>query len=334
MLFDLSANTNLRRVATLDPDYPKNVSVKAGTDAVFSVIIKRDGRPTEYTYKWYVNDTLVSDATTAVYTRDTTSDKGTYSVYCEVINKVGMVKTRVANMQVNTLPVLNSSYPANASVTVGSSVTLSVSISTHGYPQSYTYQWYKNGSKISGATSSSYKFTPSALGKTTFYCKVTNSAGTVTSRTATITPRLYLYKSGDLCTSLTGGWDDEGYRYDDNSPAGDASHTSTYLQCMGRWTESQASHEGCNGTQKAISLKAATTLYADCYTTSATTHSRLYVSTKQNYLMDGLVASKYLPETRSTISINVSSLTGSYYICFGASFLNKATSRVYNMWLE
>ena len=56
-----------------------------------------------------------------------------------------------------------------------------------GQNNSYTYQWYKNGSIVSGATSSSYTFTPSAIGTTTLYCEVTNNAGTVTSRTATIT---------------------------------------------------------------------------------------------------------------------------------------------------
>lgn len=103
-------------------------------------------------------------------------------------------------------PVLSTSYPANATVEINNSVTCEVRIATAGYPEAYSYQWYKNGVAVSGATGDSYTFTPTA-GSTTVYCKVTNAAGTVTSRTATITANpVYLYNEGDTCDDLTGGW--------------------------------------------------------------------------------------------------------------------------------
>jgi len=105
------------------------------------------------------------------------------------------------------VPVLNSSYPANTTVEGGKSTTLKVEISTAGNPTSYTYQWYKNGAAISGATASTYSFTPTALGTTTFYCSVTNEAGTVNSRTATITcSKVNLFDYSERFTSITGGW--------------------------------------------------------------------------------------------------------------------------------
>lgn len=104
-------------------------------------------------------------------------------------------------------PVLSTSYPANATVEINNSVTCEVRIATAGYPEAYSYQWYKNGVAVSGATGDSYTFTPTAVGSTTVYCKVTNAAGTVTSRTATITANpVYLYNAGDTCDDLTGGW--------------------------------------------------------------------------------------------------------------------------------
>lgn len=85
------------------------------------------------------------------------------------------------------LPVLDASYPSNMTILLGNSVTSKALVAIDGNPTNYTYQWYKNGNAVSGATNSSYTFTPSAVSNTTVYCKVTTSAGTVTSRTATIT---------------------------------------------------------------------------------------------------------------------------------------------------
>ena len=90
------------------------------------------------------------------------------------------------------LPVLNSAYPANVTVVeaANASASFNVQIATPGKPAEYTYQWYLNGAKISGATNSSYTKTGlTTAGTHTLYCVVTNKAGTVTSRVATLTVR-------------------------------------------------------------------------------------------------------------------------------------------------
>lgn len=111
------------------------------------------------------------------------------------------------NVTLLSVPVLNSSYPADATVTVKNSVTVKVSIATEGFPKSYSYQWYQGGSKVNGATASSYTFTPSSIGTMSVYCVVTNVAGSVQSRTAKITVNpLYLYNPGNECSSVTGGY--------------------------------------------------------------------------------------------------------------------------------
>ncbi len=88
------------------------------------------------------------------------------------------------------LPVLHSSYPANTTVVEGGSAAASfnVQIATAGKPAEYTYQWYLNGTAINGATNSGYTKTGlTAAGTHTLYCAVTNKAGTVISRVATLT---------------------------------------------------------------------------------------------------------------------------------------------------
>lgn len=88
-----------------------------------------------------------------------------------------------------TLPILNASYPQDVTVTASTGGTsgFSVSISEHGRPVEYTYQWYVNGSAVSGATSSTYTRSTVQAGTYTIYCDVTNKAGTVSSRIATLT---------------------------------------------------------------------------------------------------------------------------------------------------
>src|SRR5215472_8029225 len=76
--------------------------------------------------------------------------------------------------------------PANQTVTAGQSATFSVT-ATGTAPLSY--QWQKNGTAISGATSATYTTPPttSADNGAQFNVVVSNSAGTVTSTNATLT---------------------------------------------------------------------------------------------------------------------------------------------------
>src|SRR5213080_3062374 len=76
--------------------------------------------------------------------------------------------------------------PANQTVSVGQTATFSVGAA--GTPP-LTYQWQKNGVDIPGATSSSYTtpVTTSADSGTMFRVVVSNTAGSVTSNSATLT---------------------------------------------------------------------------------------------------------------------------------------------------
>src|SRR5437762_2508986 len=88
----------------------------------------------------------------------------------------------------NPPPVAPSitTQPMNQTVTAGQTATFTV-VATGTAPLSY--QWQKNGTAISGATSASYTTTAttSADNAATFVVVVSNTAGSVTSNAATLT---------------------------------------------------------------------------------------------------------------------------------------------------
>jgi len=88
-------------------------------------------------------------------------------------------------------PLLVTINPMSATIYLGQSVNFSSTVS--GGTSPYTYQWYLNGNPVSGATSSSWTFTPSALGVYTVYMKVIDVNGTTAqSGTAQVTVTLPL----------------------------------------------------------------------------------------------------------------------------------------------
>jgi len=77
-----------------------------------------------------------------------------------------------------------TTQPAAATVTAGASASFSVTASG----SSLTYQWYKDSAAISGATSATYTISStSSTDAGTYYVVVSNSAGSVTSSSATLT---------------------------------------------------------------------------------------------------------------------------------------------------
>lgn len=89
--------------------------------------------------------------------------------------------------EIKKLPVLNPSYPANVTCWQGEQATFKVEISTPGVPAEYTYQWYRDGEKWTEATNATVSWSGASIGSHSIYCVVTNKAGEVTSRVATLT---------------------------------------------------------------------------------------------------------------------------------------------------
>lgn len=104
-----------------------------------------------------------------------------------------------------TAPTITTS-PASASVTTGASASFSVVAATGG--GTLSYQWYRNGTAISGATAASYTIATTATSDAgTYYVVVTNSAGSATSANATLTATAAGGGStGGGGTTPTSGW--------------------------------------------------------------------------------------------------------------------------------
>lgn len=88
----------------LNSSYPADVSImeSASASATFSVTIDTAGKPNEYVYQWYVNGAEVSGATSSSYTKTGLTSAATYTVYCTVTNKAGIVTSRTATLTVTS----------------------------------------------------------------------------------------------------------------------------------------------------------------------------------------------------------------------------------------
>lgn len=92
----------------LDSNYPKDVILTSyNAEAVFQVKIAKNGRPKKYTYKWYFSEDegKTFKEVSSGQDKDTLLISGyngeqAYQVYCEVSNKKGTIKSRVAKMTI------------------------------------------------------------------------------------------------------------------------------------------------------------------------------------------------------------------------------------------
>src|SRR5213079_916978 len=158
---------------------PVSQTVTAGQTATFSVAASGTA---PLSYQWQKNGANISGATSGSYTTPatTSSDNGT-TFDVVVSNSAGTVTSNTATLTVNAAaaPPAITTQPVSQTVTAGQTVTFSVAASGTA---PLSYQWQKNGAKISGATSGSYTTpaTTSSDNGTTFDVVVSNSAGTVT----------------------------------------------------------------------------------------------------------------------------------------------------------
>lgn len=165
---------------------PANTSVLVGANATFSVTV---GGSTPLSYVWSrsldgganYSDIANSNAPTYTLTNAQLEDAGLYRV--TVSNSEGTVTSSAATLSVNQGPVI-SAQPTGGTIAVGDALTLSVLATGTPTP---TYQWYRNGTSIPGATGSSYQIA-SATGAHTgnYTVVVTNSISSVTSSVASV----------------------------------------------------------------------------------------------------------------------------------------------------
>lgn len=165
-------------------EQPVGAVVLSGSEVVLSVSVSGSA-PIEY--QWEKDGVALSGATEATLTLTNAqpAQSGTYRVV--VTNPVGSVASESANVVISDSAVAPqiTGQPASETVAVGQGVTLKVNASGAPAP---TYQWFKDGVAISGATSATYTIaavSPADAGSYTV--AITNSAGTVTSTAAVLT---------------------------------------------------------------------------------------------------------------------------------------------------
>lgn len=186
--------TSNNATLTVNPDpvaptitsQPASQTITAGQTATFSVAATGT---TPLSYQWQKNGIAITGATSASYTTpaEATSDNGAL-IAVVVSNSAGSATSNSAVLTVNAAPVPPSitTQPSNKTITAGQTATFSVTASGTA---TLTYQWNKNGTAISGATSRQYT-TPTETTSDNgaqFTVVVSNSAGTVTSNAATLT---------------------------------------------------------------------------------------------------------------------------------------------------
>ena len=135
------------------------------------------------TYQWTFNGVAIAGATSPTYVIPvvSTSHAGSYAVI--VNNAIGSVTSAAATLTVQTLPTVTS-QPLSQNVSHGNGFSLSVS-ATGTSP--FTYQWYKNGVPIPGATSSLLTVATTTVADGGAYSvTVANVCGTVTSSLANV----------------------------------------------------------------------------------------------------------------------------------------------------
>jgi hypothetical protein len=162
---------------------PSSATLDVGQSQVFTATAS--GGSGSLSYQWYIDGSAVSGATGASWTF-TSSSTGSHTVYVTVTDSVRMQATS-KNATVTVNPALSVSVsPSPVVLDVGQSQTFTSSVS--GGTSPYSYQWYLNGTVISGATGSTYTFAPSSRGHYNFYVVVKDTVGVLaTSNTATAT---------------------------------------------------------------------------------------------------------------------------------------------------
>lgn len=91
---------DVKRLPTLNANYPADAAVWIGDPATFKIEIAEAGVPDEYTYQWYRNSTEIANATAATLTLTGLNSEQTASIYCIITNKAGFVQSRTATLTV------------------------------------------------------------------------------------------------------------------------------------------------------------------------------------------------------------------------------------------
>ncbi|MCB9165276.1 MAG: T9SS type A sorting domain-containing protein [Flavobacteriales bacterium] len=205
------------------------------------------------TYQWRLNGNVISGATSYAYTAYMDG-----AVTVTVSNGSCTATSAAVNIQVGSTPV--ASITANGPTTFcsGGSVTLSGNTGA-----GYSYSWTRNGSVISGATSSSYTATLAGSYTRTVTnngCSATSSVITVSvgnGTTPVITPQSTTsFCNGGSVVLTTASASGNSYVWRRNGSAISGATGSSYTATLSGSYTVTVTNGGCSGTSAAVTVSA------------------------------------------------------------------------------
>jgi len=160
----------------------------AGQEQIFTA--GATGGTSPYSYEWYLDGSVISGQTASTYTY--TAAVGSDDIYCKVTDSATTtVDSNTVSITINAAMSTPSITPAGPlTMTAGNTQTFTLGTVTGG-SGAKSYQWYLDGSAVSGQTGTTYVYTAATAGSPhSVYCRVTDSASTpvsLNSNTVTIT---------------------------------------------------------------------------------------------------------------------------------------------------
>jgi hypothetical protein len=181
----VTLTVNATATAPAITQQPANATVTAGQTAAFSVAATGTA---PLTYQWFMNGTAAGTNSNMFSIAQTTTGQTGAQIYVKVSNTTGSATSNTVTLTVNPAAPISptiTTQPTNLTVTAGQSATFTVT-ATGTAP--LTYQWFMNGTAV-GTNSNTYTISQTTLGQTgaQIYVTVTNTPGTATSQTVTLT---------------------------------------------------------------------------------------------------------------------------------------------------
>ncbi|MEM3192216.1 MAG: PKD domain-containing protein [Candidatus Parvarchaeota archaeon] len=196
-----SSYSNTVTVTTVSPISATISSPSSSLDvgSILQITSAVNGGVPPYSYQWYVNDNPASGATSSTFTFSPSSS-GSYIIYLTVTDSSGTIANS-NTLSITVYSEMSPSISATATtITVGQSTQINASVNGGDGP--YSYQWYVNGTPVSGATSASFTFKPAGSGTYSIYVAIKDSTGAISDSA----PLTITVKQASIISPLNGNF--------------------------------------------------------------------------------------------------------------------------------